>query len=146
YEEQNAKLKDIRRLLASNSVSVKSQALPREFIEALEEIHQDLDYDSGDRLEAFLALALQEERRHQANMEPSLLPEQLLATAVSGWAIGNRGAESKVETAVRLWQTRALILRYLRTLDADERKQMLPAYSGKEDSFGVDVVAQLIQY
>src|SRR5205823_3759612 len=69
-------------------------------------IQNELTLESVGRLEAFVNFAKQAERDAKAEQTP----EQLLSLAVTGWLLGNVSAEAKVESAVRLWRARQLLL------------------------------------
>jgi pimeloyl-ACP methyl ester carboxylesterase len=83
-------------------------------------IQNELTLESVGRLEAFVNLAKQAERDSKAEQTP----EQLLSLAVTGWLLGNVSAEAKVESAVRLWRARQLLLEYQRTAAAGARQQV----------------------
>ncbi|HEX5271041.1 MAG TPA: hypothetical protein VFW33_11155, partial [Gemmataceae bacterium] len=82
------------------------------------------------RLERFLTQAEQAERFAKQN-QPHLRPGELLSLAVTGWLLGPASAETKPESARRVWAARQLVRDYQRTADAAGRAAMLKDYEGK---------------
>jgi predicted esterase len=97
----------------------------------------ELSLDTVDRLEAFQNFAAHNERKEHP-------PEELLALAVTGWLMGNNLAETKVESALRLWQARRLALHYQRTHDSVARQRMLAEYE-KEAPISCEEFGQLLR-
>jgi pimeloyl-ACP methyl ester carboxylesterase len=143
YKERHASLQAIRRLLDSVQKELKN-GLPQGFDEALTEIRRDLNIDTLGRLDAFQSLAAQEERFRAQGKPPELFPEQLLALAVSGWVLGHSGAEAQVRPAIKLWQTRQFLMKYLANSVARERDAILTEYL-RGEALPVDVIALLIE-
>jgi predicted esterase len=109
------------------------------FSRAAESILEELTPDNAGRLDAFASIARQSKGRAEYTAE------QLMALAVSGWLLGNNSAEAKVDTAVRLWQTRELVLEYQRTHNAKARQQMLEIYQAT-GAVPFDELAELIRH
>src|SRR5262249_7592371 len=59
---------------------------------AAEQVYGELHPDTAGRVEFFINLADQVQREKAAGKEPSKKPEELLATAISGWAKGKNAA------------------------------------------------------
>lgn len=97
------------------------------------------------RLDSFVNLARQAERDRRQKRQPSLGPAQLLSLAVTGWLQGPEAAEPKVETARKLWQARAFVLKYQQTSRKGAREQLLSDYQAqKTQALAFDEVAQLV--
>jgi hypothetical protein len=144
YQELNTQLADIRRLLGSVRKSAKTTQIIVGLSEALAEIERGLNRDTCGRLEPFRALAMQEEHLQGQGQKPANTPEQLLALAVTGWMLGNSGADNNTANALQLWQTRQMILRYLKERDGQQREQILSQYL-KNDPVRYDVIKQLLE-
>lgn len=123
---------------------VKDQMLLREWSDAIAEIRAGIHPDTMSRLEPFLVQALQEARRESQGQPRRHSAEELLALAVSGWVLGNAGAETDVDSVRNLWKTRTFLLDYLRTPDEKARSRMLDEYTRGETP-PTDLLTQLIQ-
>lgn len=144
YEARNADLQSTRRLLSWVDDQTKGRSTVTEFMEALVEIGRDLHLDDYSRLDAFRSMAAQEERNHRQGKKTEMMPEQLHALAISGWVLGNSGAEADVGAAQRLWQARQFILRYLRAPGLEDRERVLNSYS-QGTGLNTDVMLQIIE-
>jgi predicted esterase len=144
YEKGNADLAKARRFLHELPAAVTDLAQRPVLTEAAGAILAELNYDTVNRLEAFLGLAQQAERDRKPPRTPEHTPEQLLALAVSGWLLGGGAADAKVDEAVRLWRTRQMVQEYQNTDNPAARQQKL-AYYQKGDALPFDEVAQLIR-
>jgi pimeloyl-ACP methyl ester carboxylesterase len=97
------------------------------------------------RLDSFLSLAAQAQRDQQQGRKPSNSPEELLSLAVSGWLLGKDAAETKFETAQKLWQSREFVLKYQKTPDPDDRQKLLQNYQAIQSrALAPDEMAQLL--
>jgi pimeloyl-ACP methyl ester carboxylesterase len=96
--------------------------------EAAAALAAELGPDNVGRLETFVGQARQAERQRKNGKPPVPPPAELASLAVSGWLLGSAAAETRPETAVRLWQTRRMLLSYLRTGEAGERQRLLTSY------------------
>jgi predicted esterase len=144
YKERNANLQATRKLLESVRKEAKMLGALPAFGPALAEIERDLNLDTLPRLDAFLSLARQEERNRARGKPAELQPEQLLALAISGWLLGNAGAEASIPAATRLWQTREFLLNYLQTPFSTDRQTLLTTYE-RGEALPVDVITLLIE-
>lgn len=108
-----------------------------------EQVYTELHQDSAARVETFVTMATEAERARGAGQPPTKKPEELLATAVSGWARGKNGATTDPEAAWKIWNARELILAYQRGENMGDRTQVLGRYK-KNISLGIDELAQLI--
>jgi hypothetical protein len=118
---------------------------PEGLAPALAGVRAELHPDRTDRLEAFLGQAQQAERQRKAGGSPTVSPGALASLAITGWLLGGPSAEAKPETALKLWRTRELILKYLRAEDAAVREKLLADYNKRRTEFaGLDEICQLI--
>lgn len=144
-EKSAEDLKQLRRYLDELPRAMDNAPQRGLFTEAARKIAEELDPDSAGRLDPFLSQAVLAERQKQQGGKAELGPGQLLALAVTGWLLGGTSAETKVESALRLWQARELALKYQRTSDVNDRRKLLEDYqSQKADAIGVDEMAQLL--
>ena len=144
-EEAKTKLALGQRLLEWVVAEVKDEALMTRWSGILQEISNGLHPDTCARLDPFVALALQEERRHNQGQQRQYAPEELLALAVSGWLLGPTGAETDPRLASQLWQTRQFLGRYLRAKDPSERTRLLDEYLQGQPA-APDVVRQMLPF
>jgi predicted esterase len=105
------------------------------------------DAERFSRLDRFLKQAQQVERLTKAKEKVDVEPRQLLALAVTGWLLGDRSAETKPETAKRLWEARQLLIDCIKASPA-KRNQLIAAYekkqTKKDPNVSVDEFAQMI--
>lgn len=111
--------------------------------EAAEQVYRELHQDSSARLEFFVSLADQAQRERAAGREPSKKPEELLATAVSGWAKGKNGATPVPGMALRVWDAREAILAHQRATTRNARLAILDRYR-KNNPIPLDEMVQII--
>ena len=110
---------------------------------AAEQVAAELHPDSALRIETFIALGLQDEQQRKAGAARTKTPDQLLASAVSGWAKGKNGASPNPDRAMSLWRTREAVLAYQRAETLNDRTAVLGAYK-KNISLSIDEIAQMI--
>lgn len=96
-------------------------------------VREQLDFDSLDRMNAFLEL----------KGDNTLRPEQRLALAYSGWVVGSANAVTDLDLTLRLWQARFLVLDSLRCDDPPRQKVILSELRALE-GVGPERVGQLI--
>jgi dienelactone hydrolase len=144
YEAIHARLAPTRQQL--QNLPARFEASPERDLlsQATWTILGELNEENVGRLEAFLPLAQQAERAQQLKQTPDHKPEQLAALAITGWLLGAGSAEAKVETAVRLWRARQLILEYQNTHRPDARKPLAEAL--QKSGLAFDELAQVIRY
>ncbi len=95
---------------------------------AAEQVLTELHPDSALRVEMFVTLAAQVEREQMDHKEPTKKPEELLATAISGWAKGKNGASPDPAKAWTIWLARELILAHQRADNATDRAAIVRQY------------------
>jgi pimeloyl-ACP methyl ester carboxylesterase len=117
------------------------------FTEALDTIVKELHPDNVQRLDTFLRLARQAERRQQQGSKPDQGPGELASLAVTGWLLGNSSSEASVPVARRLWETRRFVLELQKTHNEANRQQLLTNYQNQKGSaVPFDELAQLIRF
>jgi predicted esterase len=131
-----------QRYLESFLGRVKSSQQRIFFGEAVQTILAELNPDTIDRLETFLRLSESAERNKDGVKE---VPEEMLALAVTGWLHGNKGAETRVDSAEQLWRTRQFVLDYQRQHNALSREQAVAQYK-EHGAVAFDELAQLIHF
>lgn len=136
-------LKEVRKFLQDLPGKVTITGQRQAFGEAANAISAELDPDNLARLEAFLTFARQADSDQKQSRPPTSTPAELMALAVSGWLLGSSAAETKVDVALKLWQTRKFVLAYQKTGTEVDRQQMLKKFNDAPD---FDVLAQLLSF
>ncbi|MHB1422645.1 MAG: carboxylesterase family protein [Gemmataceae bacterium] len=146
YKEMEQLLKDTARLLEKTRQEA-AEASSKVLRDAAGVIHGELSFENVVRLDAFLGQARQAERLQKAGKKAEISAEQLLGLAISGWVLGSAAAEMSVETALRLWNGRDMVLAYLRGNDPDKRQQMLQQHQAgsRTESASLDELVQIIR-
>lgn len=111
---------------------------------AAEDVFAELHPDTASRIEFFVNLAAQVEREKAQGKPPTKTPEELLATAISGWAKGKNGATPNPDLALRLWNARVMVLGYQRSTTLNERRDLLNRYMKQTSPLGLDEITQII--
>ncbi|MBM81155.1 MAG: hypothetical protein CMJ78_11255 [Planctomycetaceae bacterium] len=96
-------------------------------------IREKLDYESLDRLDAFLKLA----------DDQTLTADKKLALAYSGWMVGAENAADDLDLAINLSEAQFLVMEYVRSDDKDARNRILEKLDDLE-SVSPARIAQLI--
>ncbi|MBA4187508.1 MAG: hypothetical protein C0467_05760 [Planctomycetaceae bacterium] len=112
-------------------------------VAAGEDVYAELHPDSAQRLEFFVNLAGQVEREVKQGRDPSKRPEELLATAISGWVKGKNGATTDPAIAMRLWAARETVLSFQRADTMNAQSEVLATYK-KTNPIKIDELAQVI--
>ncbi|HEV3383572.1 MAG TPA: PHB depolymerase family esterase, partial [Gemmata sp.] len=112
-------------------------------VDAGEKVFAELHPDSAHRIESFVVLAIQAEKEKQQGRVPTKKADALLATVISGWAMGQNGANPNPEQALKIWAARELVLAYQRTEDLNTRNKFLHRIED-EKPVGIDELAQII--
>ena len=111
---------------------------------AAEVVLAELHPDSAERIEFFVNLAGQAEREKAGGKEPTKKPDELLATAVSGWVKGRNGATPQPALALRLWAAREMVLEYQSAGDQNTRTTALARYKRGGAPLPIDELAQVV--
>ncbi len=112
--------------------------------EAGQMVLAELHPDTAGRLETFVTLADQAEKIKKKGGKQVYNSEQLLAVAITGWLLGNNASETKVESALRVWSARKLLLAYLRDKGSIGRRGILQEYLKSPEPLGFDELAKLV--
>jgi pimeloyl-ACP methyl ester carboxylesterase len=118
----------------------------RKLLDAAETVLVELHPDTAPRLEIFRLLADQADQRRKAGKDPGEKPTELLAYAVTGWLKGKNAAEKSVPAAIKAWDTRQMILTYLREPIGNDRKAILDSYLQSGQPLSPEELAQLITF
>jgi pimeloyl-ACP methyl ester carboxylesterase len=135
YQSRREQIEKARGLLGELQAQLEKSE-DREAVMPLRSVViEQLDYESIDRLDAFLKLEI----------DDTLSPEEKLGLAYSGWVLGSAEAVPDLDSALRYWQARFYILEYLRSDDYQQRQRMLDELLEVED-VSSQLVAKLIPY
>ncbi len=118
----------------------------RNLLDAGEKVLAELHPDNAERIDIFRKLAEDVERAKKSGKSGSTRPENLIALAISGWAMGPNGANDKVEDALRLWQWRETLLAYQAEPMLNNRRAIFAAAQKSGKPATADVLSQIIQY
>ena len=108
-----------------------------------ERVLAELHPDTADRVALFVDLAGQADRDRAAGRTGGRTAEELLATAVSGWAKGRNGATAQPDAAAKVWAAREAVLAYQRAPHLNARTQVLTDYK-RAYPVGSDELAQVV--
>lgn len=112
-------------------------------VAAGETVYSELHPDTALRIESFVNLATQAEKEKLQGRDPTKKPDELLATIISGWAMGRNGANPDPTKALKLWGAREAVLTFQRTEDLNGRNDILRNYK-KNHSVDISELAQII--
>ena len=97
--------------------------------EAANSCFAELHPDSAIRIETFVTLAdTSGEGENAVANRRQRQPNDLLATAISGWAMGKSGTTATPEAALKLWRARQLVLAHQGSNDPNARNDILGRY------------------
>jgi pimeloyl-ACP methyl ester carboxylesterase len=137
----NKKLEDARHLVQAFAAIVPP-GKQKQFQAAADEIVAELNSDNVDRLETLFNIAGDYEHAVKDKRPPEHNAAEVLS--VTGWLRGSDAAENKPEIALQQWQTRQLLLNYLRNDDPLARKNaVLPQLKAAKVS--VDEAMQILR-
>lgn len=143
YEADSEKLTKVRTMM---TYLMSKNPQPRGFwLEAIETIRGELNFDTVERLDDFTVFAEQYKRDVMANKTPSLTVEKVLALAVTGWHLGKISAVPDVPLAENVWKSRKFLPEYMKK-DTPAQRATLAEKWTKETDLPVDVVARLLQH
>lgn len=113
-EEEDAKRERIVGRLKELVEAVEDEDLKKTASSIVAEIGRELNANTLGRFAAF----------EQAELDQSLDDIQRLAVGLSGWIVGNVGADNRLELAVSLWHVRQLTRRYLLETRPPQRREL----------------------
>jgi len=135
YQNDLDRGKRILELMDEYIATIEEQSLKYRLEEVRKEIGEELNYNSLDRMEAFLRLA----------EDPKLTPRQKLALAVSGWLMGSNNAFDNLSEVLAVYDVRKLVAEYLGNPVKQERHFLFQKLEGMEGA-RPDLVAKLIAH
>jgi pimeloyl-ACP methyl ester carboxylesterase len=143
HDAVHKKLDDAARLLQAFA-RIVPPSKQKQFQAAADDIIQELNPDTVDRLETFFNIAGDYERATNDKRQPEHNASEVLAFALTGWLRGSDAAENKAEVALHQWHTtRRLLLSYVRNDDPLARKKLLPELQTAKVS--VDEAVQILK-
>ncbi len=122
YEGDLARRQSLLETLDTLLAQVKDENIRKQSGPVLQEISSELNFNTLNRMAAF----------EQFAGDQSLLPEERLALAVSGWLIGSNSAIENMPVALSLFEVRNLVRQYLVTPQKLARDQIFERFSGQE--------------
>lgn len=140
YDAQFKQYESAKRLLHDLIPQIKDEALA----EAAWAVEGEVHPDTVGRLEMFATLGEQAEQFAKQGRKALDTPDELLATAVTGWLLGKNSAEKKPSSAHKFWRIRNMVLEYQRTDGAIARRNLLQAFQKMSIPLEFDELAQLI--
>lgn len=112
-------------------------------VAAAEKVYAELHPDTALRIDSFVNLASQAERERLQGRDATKNPSELLATVISGWALGKNGANPDATKALKVWGARETVLAYQRSDDLNTRNRILREYKNST-LVSIDELAQII--
>jgi pimeloyl-ACP methyl ester carboxylesterase len=143
YDRRTARFDAARRYLGELAKKVGAQQW---MIDGATTVRNEVHLDTLSRLDQFTTLAERAEKDANAKerRRPDKSPEELVASAITGWHLGKVAAEAKVETAYKCWETRKMALAYLRENNRAEREKILKAYLASTSALAYDDLEKLV--
>lgn len=143
YEIRSSRFDLARRLLDEIPKQLNA-ASPGFLAEATAAVRKEVHMDTLARLDMFITLADRAEKDAKGGRRPAHSPEELLASAITGWHLGKVAAEAKVSTAYKVWMTRLMALEFLRTDNIEKRKKLLKDYLASQHALTYDELEKLV--
>lgn len=135
YRRQTELGTELNALLAKLLAGVDNQPLRRRLTPAVEEIRQELNLNTLDRLGPF----------NQFRDNADMLPAEKLSLAISGWLTGANAATANLENAVALVEIRQLLGQYLVEETKIARAEILELVRQNEAA-SAESVARLLKH
>lgn len=137
-DTSKAELARAQKLLSylSQALIAKQQPL---MAGAADQIGKALHEGALDRLEPFLNQAGTKD-----TIEPGKDPMPLVAIAVTGWLLGSASADNNPALAVRLWNTKIFLDRFLSEESISQRKKILKEFMDNHPTIRMDEVSQVL--
>lgn len=132
YEDQGKAIVRAQNLLAELQAKLKEPAVVEQLQPLRAEINEQLNVETLPRLDAFL----------QSETDSRLTPDQRLALAYSGWVVGSVNAITDLNSAIRYWDARFLILEAARAENIQDRDQHYQELR-RVEGIGPKVILQL---
>ena len=122
YANVTQRIEEIKKALKEQLSKIKSEPIVVDLRPLVEEIVEEVNAHTLDRLSSFSLLKNDE----------SLQPEDKIALAVSGWTVGANEATDNLPIARSLYQVRNLTRAYLRSRVPSERKNIVTRIRAEE--------------
>lgn len=142
YEKNAKKMEAAKQYLSAIPGHVPEKDRPF-YQEVSNTILNELNYDTLPRLQTFLDLTRVHLLAKSQGNPTSESPEELLAFAISGWAIGNLSSESDANVAKELWEARKFILEYQNTPAPGTRREMRKEFEAN-NKLSLDLMARIV--
>jgi pimeloyl-ACP methyl ester carboxylesterase len=143
YDLRTARFNTARRLL--DELSKKLNAADNRFLaEGAATVRNEVHLDTLTRLDMFITLAERAEKDVKAGGRPLQSPEELIASAITGWHLGKVAAETKVGSAYKVWMARVFALDYLRNPQRGLREAALKQYLATPYALPYDELEKLV--
>jgi pimeloyl-ACP methyl ester carboxylesterase len=140
YDAQFKQHDSAKRLLKDLIPQVQDAVL----LEAAKAVDAELHPDTVGRVENFVTLAEQAEQFAKQGRKVLHTPDELLASAITGWLLGKNSAETRPSSAQKFWQIRQMVLEYQRTDGVIARRNLLAKFQKTSIPLEFDELAQLI--
>ena len=134
YEQSEAKLESLRQSLRQLVAALQDPTLRGQAEGVSEEILNELNLNSIDRLGDFLRLS----------DDPQILEESKLALLISGWILGSGAASQNLVEALSVVRVRDLVAQYL-VAETDAERMALLDQMGQEEGGTPPRVAQILR-
>jgi len=143
YDTRTARFNTARRLL--DELPKKLNAADNRFLaEGAATVRNEVHLDTLTRLDMFITLAERAEKDAKAGRRPAQSPEELIASAITGWHLGKVAAETKVGSAYKVWMARLFALDYLRNPQRGLREAALRQYLATPYALAYDELEKLV--
>jgi pimeloyl-ACP methyl ester carboxylesterase len=142
YEKRTALFASAQRYL--DELIKKIPANNDFLVEGAKAVRNEAHLDTLSRLDMFITLAERAEKDGKEGRRPAQSPEELIASAITGWHLGKIGAETKIGTAYKCWMTRLMALEYFRTPALANRQKLLNGYLAGTNALPYDEMEKLV--
>lgn len=142
YEKRTTQFEAAKRHL--ETLAKKVNAATAFLAEGAAAVRSEVHLDTLARLDMFVTLSERAEKDAAAGRRPTQSPEELIASALTGWHLGKVAAEAKVDTAYKVWMTRLMALEYLREPVLAKRQGILKKYLAAPYAMAYDELEKLV--
>jgi hypothetical protein len=143
YEKRTAQYDAAKRYLATLAKLVNA-ATNGFLIDGSKAVGNEVHMDTLSRLDMFITLSERAEKDAAAGRRPAQSPEELLASAITGWHLGKVAAEAKVDSAYKVWMTRLMAAEYLREPNPAMRQGIMKKYLAAQYAMAYDELEKLV--
>jgi hypothetical protein len=143
YEKRTAQYDAAKQHLATLAKLVNA-ATNGFLIDGSAAVRNEVNLDTLSRLDMFITLSERAQKDAAAGRRPTQSPEELLASAITGWHLGKVAAEAKVDAAYKVWMTRLMAADYLREPDPAKRQGIMKKYLAAQYAMAYDELEKLV--